>query len=148
MANMFVLLYIRQQIFVYSRMTQSDIERLYAIIGHRIRDLRDKASLTQASLGERVGLSRASIVNIEKGRQHPPIHVLWDIAVVLEVEVPDLLPRLPDFEKELSEFQLSPEFMEMIEKAAAGNKVTLRNLAEFIGSSKKDIASDGTQNKT
>ena len=37
-------------------------------------------------------LSRGSIANIEKGRQQPPLHVLWNIAANLGVSLDTILP--------------------------------------------------------
>ena len=38
-------------------------------IGARIRAIRNKAGLSQVTVAEATGLSRISIINIEKGRQ-------------------------------------------------------------------------------
>lgn len=51
--------------------------------------------MTQATLGKRVGLSRTSITNIEKGRQHVALHVLYDLATELEVQPEVLMPKEP-----------------------------------------------------
>lgn len=45
------------------------VDPLYGEFGIRLRDARRKAGITQAELGQRVGLSRTSITNIEYGRQ-------------------------------------------------------------------------------
>lgn len=45
------------------------------------------------------GVLRTSINNIEKNRQKPPLHVLYGIAEALGVEVPELLPSLPEVTK-------------------------------------------------
>lgn len=66
--------------------------KFYKNIGERILEARRKANYKQEGLGKSVNLSRVSIVNIEKGRQHPSIHLLWNIAKVLKVEITDLLP--------------------------------------------------------
>ena len=118
-------------------MTKQDIQRLYSKIGLRIRDLREKASLTQATLGKNVNLSRASIVNIEKGRQHPPVHVLWDIAEELDIEVSNLLPKKAEILNEVSVPELSPDVMKIIKKAVGDNPEALRALTGFIHSSQK-----------
>jgi transcriptional regulator with XRE-family HTH domain len=43
-----------------------------------------------------VGLSRASIANIETGRQRIPLHHLYTLARALKVDVYALLPTLTD----------------------------------------------------
>ena len=51
--------------------------------------------MTQERLGTLVGLSRTSITNIEKGRQHVPLHQLYRIADALDVTPTMLLPPPP-----------------------------------------------------
>lgn len=45
------------------------IEPVYRAVGARIEQLRGVLSITQQELAPRVGLTRASIANIEVGRQ-------------------------------------------------------------------------------
>jgi transcriptional regulator with XRE-family HTH domain len=53
---------------------------IYKLIGERIRDERQKKRLTQDELASRIGLKRASITNVEKGRQQLLVHTLLQIA--------------------------------------------------------------------
>jgi DNA-binding XRE family transcriptional regulator len=46
--------------------------------------------LSQQELADAVGLSRASVVNVERGRHRVQIHLLYEIARVLGVEPQDL----------------------------------------------------------
>ena len=48
--------------------------------------------MTQSKLGDLVGLSRTSITNIEKGRQHVALHQVFAIASALRVSPSALLP--------------------------------------------------------
>lgn len=50
--------------------------------------------MTQEKLGRLVGLSRTSITNIEKGRQHVSLHHLVSIANALQVRSEALLPSV------------------------------------------------------
>lgn len=68
-------------------------DRLYEYIGQQIRNHRDKRSITQQDLADRVGLERTSITNIERGKQKLPLHVLFGICEVLDVTPNDLLPH-------------------------------------------------------
>ena len=55
-------------------------------IANTIRTLRFHAGeMTQAALGERVGVSRQTIVAIEQGRYSPSLEVAFRIARVFEV---------------------------------------------------------------
>lgn len=67
--------------------------RIYKFVGDNIRLHRGLAKLTQDELAARVGLSRASIVNIEKARQQPSLHLLIEIAECLNIDLHDLIPR-------------------------------------------------------
>jgi transcriptional regulator with XRE-family HTH domain len=72
-----------------------DIIGLYKEIGALIARARrnvDGRTITQAELAERIGLSRTSVVNIECGRHHVPVHLLFKIATVLGVQPITLLP--------------------------------------------------------
>jgi transcriptional regulator with XRE-family HTH domain len=68
------------------------LEALYKELGHRIRQARLDAGLTPQALGQLVGLSRPSIVNLEAGRQHAPIHTLWRVADAVGIPASQLLP--------------------------------------------------------
>lgn len=70
------------------------MKRLYAEFGRKIRSLRvrEELALSQEALSRRVGLSRTSITNIEKGRQQIPLHALYIFADALGVEPSALLP--------------------------------------------------------
>lgn len=60
-------------------------------LGERIADARKRARLTQAHLGERVGVARTTIVAIEKGERRPSNAELMRMAEVMRVTVHDLL---------------------------------------------------------
>lgn len=55
-----------------------------------LREARLRAGLTQAEVARRVGLSRASYTNIEKGYKHPSLVTALRIAHVLKGHVEDL----------------------------------------------------------
>ena len=60
-------------------------------LGRLIRGARN-GKLTQAALGERIGLSRTAITNIECGRQRLLVDQLVEIADALDVSAAELLP--------------------------------------------------------
>ncbi len=57
---------------------------------NRVRELRSERGLTQANLGEIVGLTRQSIIAIEKGRFTPSIHTALMLAAALNTTVDEL----------------------------------------------------------
>lgn len=68
------------------------MRRFYEEVGRRLRRARASAGLTQQQVAEEIGLSRASIANIEAGRQQFPLHVLVRLAQAVGVKANDLLP--------------------------------------------------------
>lgn len=60
-------------------------------VGSRIRAQRRALGLTLAQLGERSGVSRAMISEIELGRKNPTIRVVYDLARALNTTIADLL---------------------------------------------------------
>jgi transcriptional regulator with XRE-family HTH domain len=70
------------------------VDDLYFAFGAQLRQSRRAAQLTQAAVGQRAGLSRTSIANIELGRQHFPFHILYRLAAAVHVDPTELLPDL------------------------------------------------------
>jgi DNA-binding XRE family transcriptional regulator len=72
-------------------------DSLYEALGKLVRLNRERhPGLTQEKLGKLVGLSRTSIVNIERGRQHLALHQLFVFAAALKVRPDALLPSPAD----------------------------------------------------
>ena len=68
-------------------------EEIYRVLGQLIAVRRKGHGLTQNELADKVHMSRASIANIERGRQKVLVHQLYRFAEALKVpEVGDLLP--------------------------------------------------------
>jgi transcriptional regulator with XRE-family HTH domain len=66
-----------------------DADRIYKNLGRRIRALRKESlRLTQEQLAKRVGISRASLANIEAGRQQVLVHHLFALASALDLDSP------------------------------------------------------------
>jgi transcriptional regulator with XRE-family HTH domain len=107
-------------------------KRLYRLIGERISSARTSVGLSQNKLAKKLDLSRVSIVNIEKGRQRPPVHVLWKIAEALGIEITDLIPSLAQIANAETSVHLDDTTVSMIEDAANDDPATLRRLTEFI----------------
>jgi transcriptional regulator with XRE-family HTH domain len=112
---------------------------LYRIVGERIRAARERQAprMSQAALAEKVQLTRVSIVNIEAGRQHPPLHLLWRIAEVLETELFQLIPRHEELVGAALPLQLDSATVAQIEEAANGDLVAKRHLSQFISEARQ-----------
>lgn len=91
-------------------MTEKELNSFYVTLGDSIKSARSKSGIKQEYFAHLLDLSRASIVNIEKGRQRPSIHLLWEISKILEIELASLLPQtkkgsdsIADFKKQISD---------------------------------------------
>ncbi len=71
---------------------------LYKLLGSRIKSRRDDLEMNQSVLGEKAEIGRASISNIEKGRQKPPLSVIYRICHELDIDVHSVLPTYKEIE--------------------------------------------------
>jgi len=112
----------------------SDDEFLYQAVGEKIRHVREQSrpKLSQAQLATRLGVSRASIVNIEAGRQRTPLHVLWQIAGILGTELSLLIPQRDELLETQAPIKLDERTINQIETAANGDPETRRLLTGFV----------------
>jgi len=69
-------------------------ELFYTKLGARIASRRNIFGITQEKLGELLGLSRVSIVNIEKGKQKPSIYQLSRVADKFNVSIDAFVSNL------------------------------------------------------
>lgn len=72
----------------------------YAAVGTRIAKARTGLT-TQEELASKAGLTRTSIINIEKGRQQIFLHTLIDIARALRTPISELIPESDNLESML-----------------------------------------------
>lgn len=86
-----------------------DCAALYGQIGGRIREIRALRGVTQTQLAAEAGLQRTSIANIERGRQRPPLHVIYELSEALGVDVHDLLPSAVEVPRLFPDFPISAE---------------------------------------
>jgi transcriptional regulator with XRE-family HTH domain len=109
---------------------QKQVEYLYEELGARIKKYRLAKGFKQTQFANLIKISRPSLVNIEKGRQHPPLHNLYEIARMLDVKLVDLLPDLTD----TTLTNVDVMFEEKIKLESAGNPETENKLREFVRS--------------
>lgn len=74
------------------------------------------ARLTQQDVAQRVGLSRTSITNIERGRQHIPLHFLYLLASAVGVPPEQLLPGKDFAHAETNSTVLPPKIIQELDK--------------------------------
>ncbi|MEJ0000942.1 MAG: helix-turn-helix transcriptional regulator [Verrucomicrobiota bacterium] len=69
-------------------------KEVYRAVGSKIREERLRLNLTQDDLARSVGLTRASVTNIERGCQRMPVHTLVALAASLRISPAQLLSSL------------------------------------------------------
>lgn len=60
-------------------------------LGNRIKELREKAKLSQLALAQKAGLDLTTINEIENGNRDPMFKTLWKIANALGVKTDELI---------------------------------------------------------
>jgi DNA-binding XRE family transcriptional regulator len=116
-------------------MTEKDQEMLYKNLGLNIKKARTDKGYKQDSFAQMLNLSRASIVNIEKGRQRPTIHLLYEIASITFTPISDLLPRFD------SNDSLNQIWRTKIQKSLQGDTTSEKNLSNFL----IEVTSNGSE---
>lgn len=125
-----------------------DEDRLYRLVGGRLRTIRERKRprMSQQTLADRVDMTRASIVNIEAGRQRPPLHVIWLIAETLDVTLVDLLPTREEFAVAGEPVTLDAATVNQIVEAANGDAKSRDLLSDFISRAKSTVKEKGKSN--
>jgi transcriptional regulator with XRE-family HTH domain len=70
-----------------------ELEPIYKTIGSIVRRRRRRLELPQTTLAARLGISRATLANIETGRQRVLVHHLYGFAEALNMKLSELLPQ-------------------------------------------------------
>jgi transcriptional regulator with XRE-family HTH domain len=74
-------------------MSMSDME-LYRRLGRAVAKRREELGMTQGEVAEKLGLSRASLANLESGRQRIMVHQLFALVNALKLNsILDLVPE-------------------------------------------------------
>jgi len=69
---------------------------IYGILGRAVATRRDELELTQQALADKIGMSRASVANIEGGRQKVMLHQVYALVRALGLKsITDLVPAAP-----------------------------------------------------
>lgn len=75
-----------------------DSDRLYVLIGERIRLIREAQTprMSQGGLADILGLKRTSVTNIELGNQKPTLDTLYRLCEHFGVEISQVAPRVAE----------------------------------------------------
>ena len=98
--------------------------------------------MSQAGLAKLIGLTRASVVSIESGRQRAPLGTLWRIAQVIGIELAILLPRTTDLLDSHEPIHLDETSISQIEAATMDDPKAKRLLLEFVQRAKARAPQD------
>ena len=69
-------------------------QKFGAYVGRRLRQVREKAGISQEQLSERAGYYRTYVGHIENGKHSPSVHTMWRLAKVMKVDLGELLKGL------------------------------------------------------
>ena len=103
----------------------SEDMELYRRIGQVVAKRRRELGLTQSDVAEKLGLSRASLANLESGRQRIMVHQLFALVNALQLQsILDLVPQTwvppgPLPEIRISNSTLSPKQQSTVESVLA-----------------------------
>lgn len=130
-------------------METADEEALYRAVGERIRQARvsQPEKLSQAALAERLGVSRASVVNIEAGRQHAPLHLLWKVAQHLHLELSSLIPSRDELTAPAASVELVGDMREQLKRFTNGDQALEGVLSGFIAQAVAQLSSAANPTK-
>ena len=65
----------------------------------RLKELREKLGITQAALANKVGVTRQTILFLEKGKYNPSLRLAYKISRVLNASIEDVF----SFEDEIAD---------------------------------------------
>jgi transcriptional regulator with XRE-family HTH domain len=107
----------------------------YEALGQRIQQLRNKQGMTQEKLGGLLEppVTRASIANIESGKQRVMAHTLAKLADVLDTNLSELVPEV---EKRRSVIPESIE-AELAEKLALPSRDLKKLTAQIVSPTRR-----------
>ena len=99
-----------------------DAKLLYETVRQRIKDLRTAEAdkrLSQAELGEVLGVKRSTIANLESGAQRASLHNVYELCAHYDLELADILPSIADMRRRsagLGYDEVEPGLSSVIEK--------------------------------
>ena len=73
----------------------SDRPSIYTVVGDRIRMIRLRDRISQRDLGQRLGISHASVSDLERGKSKPDLDNLAVIAEALGAALSDIVTLAP-----------------------------------------------------
>jgi transcriptional regulator with XRE-family HTH domain len=113
-----------------------NIDDFYSELGDRIKTERLKRKINQEDLGLQLELTRASIINLEKGRHRPSIYQLILIAKFFEIDYTSLIPVATEKQKKKNKISVA-DLSNMITDQQEVGKSTRTAVLDFLSAIKK-----------
>ena len=126
----------------------ADFDDLYGEVERKLRQARVTQGLSQERLAQQLGISRASVVNIEAGRQRAPLHLLWQFSEALATDLSLLIPRREELSPAAKETTLDPAMVKQIREAANNDSDAVKVLTRFASKLKATIEIDSPLRKS
>ena len=104
-----------------------DAKLLYETVRQKIRDLRTAEAdtrLSQAELGEVLGVKRSTIANLESGAQRASLHNVYELCAHYNLELTDMLPSIASMRQRSASLgydDVEPGLSSVIEKLKRGS---------------------------
>lgn len=73
-------------------MDEETRKKLHMLVGSKVREART-GRFSQEQLAGKIKLKRTTVTSIEKGHHRVSLDTLWNIANILDLKVPELLPE-------------------------------------------------------
>jgi transcriptional regulator with XRE-family HTH domain len=73
---------------------ETSSSKINSVFGERVATIRHTKGFSQTLLAERAGVSRATIANIELGKQNVLLHQVYSLSRALHCDPVSLLPEL------------------------------------------------------
>ena len=100
----------------------------YSIIGHRLKNARLDAGLTQQELAEKTNLSVAFISRVERGNSHINLKRLTQFCNLLGISEGEILTGVSDSDQEY----LFTEFNEILKNCSPEKQKLIYKIAKMI----------------
>lgn len=111
---------------------------LYKILGDRIKDRRLSLEMSQTDLSLILkDLKRASISNIEKGRQHPPLDTVYRICDALRLDIHTILPTYSEVLDYIEKNNTDSKIERFLDNLDVEDKLTLEKIKNLLNKDKK-----------
>lgn len=111
----------------------TEIDESVAKFGERVKELRTQKKLSQAALGEKIGVQPTHIGRYERGESMPTAKALWLLAQALEVSIDYLVKG--DLEQAVTTTFQDTEFMRMFKEAQSlpeSEKLAVKTVVDAV----------------